>query len=221
MITGSAPGCCSRPASSSRVAGQGARRLGVGEPVAPELHAADYVARVADVRANGVPAQRLVLEVTEHAVATDMEELVRRLAALRATGVRIALDDFGAGYSSLGQLRQLPVDILKIDHELVGRCRRWSTWWSGWGTGSACRCWPRGSARLRKRSSRRPAAVRAGVAVRLGSAGRAPRGAAASRSAIATTVPAQNVGSVDSGVRWGKVAACASRPEYLSERTLP
>jgi len=85
-----------------------------------ELHAADYPAQVADVLAeHGVPPQRLVLEVTEHAVATDMDELVRRLTELRATGVRIALDDFGAGYSSLGQLRTLPVDILKIDHALV------------------------------------------------------------------------------------------------------
>ncbi|MEV6349400.1 bifunctional diguanylate cyclase/phosphodiesterase [Actinoplanes sp. NPDC051851] len=85
-----------------------------------ELHNADYAGRVADVLAEyGVPAQRLVLEVTEHAVATDMDELVRRLAELRETGVRIALDDFGAGYSSLTQLRTLPVDILKIDHALV------------------------------------------------------------------------------------------------------
>jgi diguanylate cyclase (GGDEF)-like protein len=85
-----------------------------------ELHAADYAGQVADVLAeHNVPPQRLVLEVTEHAVATDMEELVRRLTELRATGVRIALDDFGAGYSSLGQLRTLPVDILKIDHALV------------------------------------------------------------------------------------------------------
>ena len=85
-----------------------------------ELHAADYAGQVADTLAEyGVPAQRLVLEVTEHAVATDMEELVARLTELRATGVRIALDDFGAGYSSLGQLRTLPVDILKIDHSLV------------------------------------------------------------------------------------------------------
>jgi EAL domain-containing protein (putative c-di-GMP-specific phosphodiesterase class I) len=85
-----------------------------------ELHAADYAAQVADVLAeHGVPPQRLVLEVTEHAVATDMDEMVGRLAELRATGVRIALDDFGAGYSSLGQLRTLPVDILKIDHALV------------------------------------------------------------------------------------------------------
>jgi diguanylate cyclase (GGDEF)-like protein len=85
-----------------------------------ELHNADYAAQVADVLAElGVPPQRLVLEVTEHAVATDMEELVGRLAELRETGVRIALDDFGAGYSSLTQLRTLPVDILKIDHALV------------------------------------------------------------------------------------------------------
>ncbi|MGK5678859.1 putative bifunctional diguanylate cyclase/phosphodiesterase [Actinoplanes sp. URMC 104] len=85
-----------------------------------ELHAADYAGQVADVlEQHGVPPQRLVLEVTEHAVATDLEELISRLAELRATGVRIALDDFGAGYSSLGQLRTLPVDILKIDHALV------------------------------------------------------------------------------------------------------
>ncbi|MCO8272027.1 bifunctional diguanylate cyclase/phosphodiesterase [Actinoplanes sp. TRM 88003] len=85
-----------------------------------ELHAADYAGQVADVlERHGVPPQRLVLEVTEHAVATDMEELISRLTELRGTGVRIALDDFGAGYSSLGQLRTLPVDILKIDHALV------------------------------------------------------------------------------------------------------
>ena len=58
------------------------------------------------LRAHHVPPQRLVLEVTEHAVATDLDELIRRLTALRLTGVRIALDDFGAGYSSLGQLRR-------------------------------------------------------------------------------------------------------------------
>ncbi|MDP9819807.1 putative bifunctional diguanylate cyclase/phosphodiesterase [Spirilliplanes yamanashiensis] len=85
-----------------------------------ELHNADYAERVAEVlRRHEVPPQRIVLEVTEHAVATDLAELIRRLTALRETGVRIALDDFGAGYSSLGQLRNLPVDILKIDHALV------------------------------------------------------------------------------------------------------
>lgn len=85
-----------------------------------ELHAPEYVVQVAEaLRAHRVPPQRLVLEVTEHAVATDLDELIKRLDALRMTGVRIALDDFGAGYSSLGQLRRLPLDILKIDHSLV------------------------------------------------------------------------------------------------------
>jgi diguanylate cyclase len=85
-----------------------------------ELHSATYVARVKEVlRANRVPPARLVLEVTEHAVATDVSEFRRTLSSLRSLGVRIALDDFGAGYSSLGQLRTMPVDILKIDHSLV------------------------------------------------------------------------------------------------------
>jgi EAL domain-containing protein (putative c-di-GMP-specific phosphodiesterase class I) len=85
-----------------------------------ELHPAEYVTRVAEVlRAHRVPAARLVFEVTEQAVATDIDELKARLASLRDMGARIALDDFGSGYSSLGQLRGLPVDILKIDHSLV------------------------------------------------------------------------------------------------------
>lgn len=85
-----------------------------------ELHAEEYVVQVAESLAtHRVPPQRLVLEVTEHTVATDVDALIRRLTALRRTGVRIALDDFGAGYSSLGQLRRLPIDILKIDHSLV------------------------------------------------------------------------------------------------------
>lgn len=85
-----------------------------------ELHSAEYLTRVREVlKVHRVPPARLVLEVTEQAVAMDIAEFRRVLAALRALGVRIALDDFGAGYSSLGQLRQIPVDILKIDQELV------------------------------------------------------------------------------------------------------
>lgn len=85
-----------------------------------ELHSTKYVTSVKEVlRRHGVAPARLVLEVTEHAVATDLDEFRRTLSALRALGVRIALDDFGAGYSSLGQLRDMPVDILKIDRLLV------------------------------------------------------------------------------------------------------
>ena len=86
-----------------------------------ELHLIDYVAQVTEVlRAHRLPADRLVLEITEHSVAVDLDELVAQMEALRSRGVRIALDDFGAGYSSLGRLRWLPVDILKIDRSLVG-----------------------------------------------------------------------------------------------------
>ncbi len=85
-----------------------------------ELHLPDYVGQVVEVlRAHRVPPRQLVLEVTEHAVALDLDEVVDRLAELRAVGIRIALDDFGAGYSSLGQLRRLPIDIVKIDKGLV------------------------------------------------------------------------------------------------------
>jgi diguanylate cyclase (GGDEF)-like protein len=85
-----------------------------------ELHHEEYVSRLAEIlRAHHVPPAQIVLEVTEQSIAMDMVELAAQLAALRATGVRIALDDFGAGYSSLGQLRQLPVDVLKIDQSLV------------------------------------------------------------------------------------------------------
>jgi EAL domain-containing protein (putative c-di-GMP-specific phosphodiesterase class I) len=61
----------------------------------------------------------LVLEVTETALVSDTPTLVRRLAELRHLGHSIAMDDFGMGYSSLDQLRALPIDVLKIDRSFV------------------------------------------------------------------------------------------------------
>ncbi len=85
-----------------------------------DLQQPGYVARVLRLlKAYELPPSLLVLEVTEHAVALDPEECSVRLSELRALGVRIALDDFGAGYSSLGQLRTMPVDIVKIDRALL------------------------------------------------------------------------------------------------------
>ena len=67
----------------------------------------------------GLPAQRLVLEITER-VMVDSDAVVRAgLGALRDMGVRLAIDDFGTGYSSLSMLRDLPVDILKLDKSFV------------------------------------------------------------------------------------------------------
>jgi EAL domain-containing protein (putative c-di-GMP-specific phosphodiesterase class I) len=67
----------------------------------------------------GFPAERLELEVTESILASEPEAISARLAKLRAMGVRVALDDFGTGFSSLGYLRTLPFDRIKIDRSFV------------------------------------------------------------------------------------------------------
>jgi diguanylate cyclase (GGDEF)-like protein len=68
---------------------------------------------------SGLAPESLVLEVTESFVLRDELGGARRLRALRELGVRLAIDDFGTGYSSLSYLRQLPVDVLKIDRSFV------------------------------------------------------------------------------------------------------
>jgi diguanylate cyclase len=65
------------------------------------------------------PARELRLEVSEDVVMVDPERTLNVLAALRDIGVRTALDDFGAGHASLGHLKQLRVDELKIDRSFV------------------------------------------------------------------------------------------------------
>ncbi len=70
---------------------------------------------------SGLAPQRLCLEVTETAAIEDCANTARRLEQLSALGVRIALDDFGTGHSSLTMLRDLPVDIVKIDRSFVQR----------------------------------------------------------------------------------------------------
>jgi EAL domain-containing protein (putative c-di-GMP-specific phosphodiesterase class I) len=67
----------------------------------------------------GLDATALVLEITETALIGDRERAVSVLQSLRASGVRIELDDFGSGYASFGSLQDLPLDGLKIDRSLV------------------------------------------------------------------------------------------------------
>lgn len=75
----------------------------------------------AALRASGLPARRIKLEVTESLLMQDFEAAIRVLTALRDAGFRIAIDDFGTGYSSLSYLHRLPVDTLKIDRSFIGR----------------------------------------------------------------------------------------------------
>ena len=64
-------------------------------------------------------AERMVVEITEHEAVDDYEELARWLAPLRALGVRIAIDDAGAGYASLRHTLQIAPDIVKVDISLT------------------------------------------------------------------------------------------------------
>jgi diguanylate cyclase (GGDEF)-like protein len=73
----------------------------------------------AELQRTGVMADRLVLELTESAWTVDAERARPQLDAMRATGLKLAMDDFGAGHSSLGRLADLPVSVLKIDRSLM------------------------------------------------------------------------------------------------------
>ena len=66
-----------------------------------------------------VPPSRLTLEITETALASDPVRAHRTLMALRESGIRISIDDFGVGYSSMSKLLELPVDVLKLDRSFV------------------------------------------------------------------------------------------------------
>jgi diguanylate cyclase (GGDEF)-like protein len=66
-----------------------------------------------------VPPSHITLELTESALLTDISDAIAKLSQLRRAGLTIALDDFGTGYSSLAYLRDLPLDILKIDKAFV------------------------------------------------------------------------------------------------------
>ena len=68
---------------------------------------------------HGIPAALLVLEVTESAIMLEPERAHRALHQLHAMGIRIAIDDFGAGYTSLAQLKHLPVSELKVGKSFI------------------------------------------------------------------------------------------------------
>ena len=67
----------------------------------------------------GVPHEKIEIEVTESVLARDVKQVLTELHILRMAGIRVALDDFGTGYSSLNMLRELPLDVVKIDRAFI------------------------------------------------------------------------------------------------------
>ena len=87
---------------------------------AVEFARSDFVETVqAILERTGLRSELLELELTETMMMRDIEDSIRKMAALRDRGVRISADDFGTGYSSLGYLHRLPLDTLKIDRCFV------------------------------------------------------------------------------------------------------
>src|SRR5439155_26872120 len=80
----------------------------------------DFPTRIATALANhGASPSALVLEITENVLLSDPHQSLACLSQLHEMGVTLAIDDFGAGYSSLSYLRRLPVDVLKIDRSFI------------------------------------------------------------------------------------------------------
>lgn len=85
-----------------------------------DLSAASFANDLAAiVTQSGFPAERLTLEITEQALLTDLDRSARSLDKLVALGVRIALDDFGAGFCNFRYLKLLPLHYLKLDRSMV------------------------------------------------------------------------------------------------------
>ena len=101
------------------------RELGMPLPVAVNLSASQFHQRelvgdlTAILAATGVPPETLEIEITESMVMRDPERSLEAMQALHAMGVRLTIDDFGTGHSSLGYLKRFPVDRLKVDQSFV------------------------------------------------------------------------------------------------------
>lgn len=87
---------------------------------ARQLYQDDFVAQVLDtITKTSANPHRLKLELTESLLVSDVDNTIAKMSSLKEAGVGFSLDDFGTGYSSLAYLKQLPLDLLKIDQSFV------------------------------------------------------------------------------------------------------
>ncbi len=87
-----------------------------------QLRNPEFVSRILEtISKSGLLPQQIELEITEGVLVNDLREVAKKLRQLREAGLRIALDDFGAGYSSVGYLQQLTFDRIKIDRSITNR----------------------------------------------------------------------------------------------------
>lgn len=99
--------------------------LGVAMPVAvnmfaPFLRDAKLPDTLCDaLRERGLPAELLTVEVTEDLALDDVAQVTAVLVRIREHGIRVAIDDFGSGYSALCYLRDLPIDEVKLDRQFI------------------------------------------------------------------------------------------------------
>jgi diguanylate cyclase (GGDEF)-like protein len=85
-----------------------------------DITSPDAIERILEItRASGVDPRRISFEITETAAMRDFDQACTALHALKELGARIALDDFGSGYSSLGHVHRLPLDEIKIDRSFI------------------------------------------------------------------------------------------------------
>lgn len=94
-------------------------RVGINISAA-QFREADFVTKISSaIERSGVDPVRLELEITESVAMEDPDSVARQLRELKALGLKVAVDDFGCGFSSLGSLNRLPFDRIKIDRVFV------------------------------------------------------------------------------------------------------
>jgi EAL domain-containing protein (putative c-di-GMP-specific phosphodiesterase class I) len=101
------------------LAGAGMRSVAVNVS-AVQLREPDFARDILTIlAATGVDPRQLIIEVTESACLGSPRRVIEQLSHMRERGIRVALDDFGTGYSTLARLRELPVDIIKVDKSFI------------------------------------------------------------------------------------------------------